>query len=273
VTAPSQEPPAPPRPELDRLHQYIEGIKRAWEHEVPTMEALAAQAGYPRIFLQEVVQEYFWRAVSHAEGIHTMLDRRLGIPAVPIIRSLYEAHLAFVYLHQRTPKDRAVEAQVAFAHHPYHVRYEIAKGIQVDEPGGRMLEEANEDIARCQLEMQPEAIVLAEKRQGSRSWTGQDVRPLVEKYAVVNDEYKDLYGMLSTLAHGHHALVSLHIMNWPPEEYERYARDTHVRLRDIRMRMQDILNLRFSDAAIDEFRQGETLLVHLPHASMRSARP
>ena len=246
-------------------------MQRAWEHELPTLQALAAQGGVSRQFLQDVVQEYYWRGVSYAAGCWMMLNEQLGIPFVPIMRSLYEAYLALAFLSDRSDADRVREAQIATAHQWFHVLWQIDEDRR-DDPGGTIRAEVEDVLRELGASIPADVLDVARGRRSCFSWTGLNVADLVARYDPKNPYYA-LYSGLSSLGHGHHRLIARHVMQWSSENFERQAAHARRRLRLVRRLMQDTLALRFSDATIDEYLEGDTMIVRLPHANIRAHRP
>lgn len=258
------------RPELDLLAKQVAGMQRAWERELPMLEALAAQGDTARNFLQDVVQDYYWRAVSYGDACSTLLARENGMSFLPIMRSLYEASLALAFLGDRDEKQRECEAQVAVAHELYHVLWQIQKEKRPD-PDGKLAAAVTENLNELGALIPERVLAVAEKRSSSYSWTGLDASRLIALYDSQNPYL--LYSNLSNLSHGHHKLIARHVIRWTPEKYEEQAAHARMRLRQVRRSMQDLLALRFSDPEIDEFVPGDAMVVRMPHANIRTARP
>ena len=258
------------RPELDLLSKQVAGMQRSWKRELPMLEALAAQGDVARNFLQDVVQDYYWRSVSYGEACWTLLQRGDGISFLPIMRSLYEASLALAFLRDRDEAERKREAQVAIAHELYHVLWQIQKEKRPDQEG-KIASDVADNLRELGELIPEDVLTVAEKRSSCFSWTGLDASRLITLYDSQNPYL--LYSNLSNLAHGHHKLIARHVMRWTPEKYEEQAAHARMRLKQVRRSMQDLLALRFSDPEIDELMPGDVMLVRMPHANIRTARP
>jgi hypothetical protein len=220
--------------------------------------------------LQDVVQDYYWRSVSYGDACSTLLATENGMSFLPVMRSLYEASLALAFLGDRDEKDREREAQVAVAHELYHVLWQIQRERRADEDG-TLAAAVAENLNELSDLIPRDVLGIAEKRSSAFSWTGLDTSRLISLYDSQNPYL--LYSNLSNLSHGHHKLIARHVIRWTAEKYEEQAAHARMRLKRIRRSMQDILSLRFSDPEIDSFLQGDVMVVRMPHANIRTARP
>jgi len=263
------------RPELDLLKAYIDGCLRAWAHEGPGLEALIAEEGNAHEDVVLLVQEYFLRAMTYADAIWLILGNNLAASFFPLLRSLYEAHVAMRYFAMLGEGDQLREAQVASVHHWFFQRYWVRKRIGTRREiatDKAELSRVEERIAILSGEF-PEAIMAeAERRQKCYSWTGKDMSAMLSKCGLPGDYFR-MYSPLSTITHGHHILITGAVFDWTPEDYERRARSCRLRLRGIRRLAQDILHRPFSDEAIDSYTPGDVLELRYSHAWFKVPRP
>jgi hypothetical protein len=263
------------RPELDLLKTYIDGCLRAWAHEGPGLEELIAAEGNAREALVLLVQEYFLRAVSYGEAIWLLLDRHLAVAFFPLLRSLYESHVAMRYLSTLNEGEQLREAQIASVHHWYFQRYRVRKriGRPKELPTDKAeLSRIEERIGVLLTQFPAATMSEAENRQKCYSWTGKNVSELLDTFGLASDNDKT-YSPLSTLTHGHHILITEAVVRWTPEDYELRAKSCRSHLRAIRRLAQDILHRAFSDASIDSYTPGDVLELRYPHGWFKVPRP
>jgi hypothetical protein len=271
VTSPEGDEVRVSSPELDLLKRDVEGMIRAWEHEVPMIRAVIEQGGRPYELLFVLVHEYYDRAVSYSDAIWHVLRHAIGVAFFPLMRSLYEAHVALRFLAVRPDGERLREAQIATAHSWYHPRWQIRVGRKLDVDGAELLR-IEENLARIGKEITPEIMALAKKRESCFSWTGKSMSELLKEFGLESDYY-GTYSPLSNMTHGHHVLISAHVLGWTLEDYERGAATARSHLRAVRRLMQDIVYLRFSDPEIDSFSPGDSMEIRYPHLRARVDRP
>lgn len=261
--------------EIARLGEYAAGFNRAWEHDAPHIEELLKDGGRPYELLVQLVQEYFLRAISYANGIVLVLEERLGIAFFPLLRSLYEVHLALLFLARKSEGEQLREAQVASIHRLFHLRARIHMRIREKRElatDGRERKEIEEQITALATEFPADILAEAEGRQTCYSWMGDDVYTLLDSFGLADDYYKT-YSRLSAVTHGHHTLIAVNIVDWTPDVYERHAATSRSHLVKIRRLLQDILHLPFSDASIDSIASGDFLEVRYSHAWLKVMRP
>lgn len=222
-----------------------------------------------------LVQEYFLRAVSYAEAISLLLGKHLGVAFFPLLRSLYEAHVAMRFVATLDGGDQLREARVASVHHWYFQRYRVRKriGTPKELPTDKAELSRIEDRIGVLVGQYPAPTMAeAEVRQKCYSWTGKTMPELLDTFGLASD-YDKTYSPLSTLTHGHHILITGAVVDWTSEDYERRARSCRSHLRAIRRLTQDMLHRPFSDAAIDLYMPGDVLELRYPHGWFRVPRP